>query len=188
MADDNPEDVSDLIRYRSKAVDDPTWIPQFLADRETGVLGLVDENSPHLVPQLFVYDPDANGIFTHGARDGRLHEIVTTGDRPRASFTTYEKGQYVPAAKPEDFTVEYSSVVASGLVDVLDEREEKRRILEQFMRKYAPHLTAGEDYERMAEAAIDRTAIYHLDVESWSGKRGWEEGDRSDLYDLNDGQ
>lgn len=183
-----PKDISESIRYRTKAIDDSTWIPQFLSEQETGVVGLVDDNRPHLVPQLFVYDPETYGIFMHGARAGKFHETVTTGDPIPASFTTYEMGQYVPAAKAEDFTVEYSSVVANGHIDVLRDREEKRRILKRFMEKFAPHLTAGEDYERMTEEAIDRTAVYHFDVVSWSGKRGWEEADRSDLYDLDDGQ
>lgn len=184
MSERAPEDVSDDIRYAGKAVDDPEWIPEFLAEQETGVLGLVDDDTPHLVTQLFVSDPDAGAIFLHGARAGRAHDIVEGGDGPRASFTTSEKGRYVPADEPVNFTVEYSSVVAYGVVDLLSDREAKRRVLERFMEKFAPHLTAGEDYERIAEASLDRTAVYRLDVESWSGKAGWTEPDHPDAYDL----
>jgi hypothetical protein len=184
MSDDAPEDVSDSIRYGGKAVEDPEWIPEFLAERETGVLGLVDGDTPHLVTQLFVHDPDAGAIFLHGARAGRAHDLVADGDRPRASFTTSEKGRYVPADEPVNFTVEYSSVVAYGTVGLLADRAEKRRVLERFMEKFAPHLTAGEDYERIAEASLDRTAVYRLDVDAWSGKSGWKEPDHPDAYDL----
>lgn len=184
MTEDAPEDISDSIRYQGKAIDDPAWIPEFLADRETGVLGLVDEDTPHLVTQLFVYDSAVSSIFLHGARAGRAHDLVESGEQTRASFTTSEKGRYVPADEPVNFTVEYSSVVAYGSIDLLTGREEKRRVLEQFMEKFAPQLTAGEDYEQMSEESIDRTAVYRLDVESWSGKKGWKDPDHPDAYDL----
>ncbi|MFC5277698.1 pyridoxamine 5'-phosphate oxidase family protein [Halorubrum rubrum] len=184
MTDPTPADVSDEIRYQGKAIDDPEWIPEFLADQETGVLGLVDDDTPHLVTQLFVYDSEAGAIYLHGAQGGRAHDLVEEGDGPRASFTTSEKGRYVPADEPVNFTVEYSSVVAYGTVDFVTERPAKRRVLERFMEKFAPQLTPGEDYEEMAAESIDRTAVYRLDVDSWSGKEGWKEPDHPDAYDL----
>lgn len=184
MAERTPADVSDSIRYQGKAIDDPAWIPEFLAGQETGVLGLVDGETPHLVTQLFVYDPEVGAIYLHGAQGGRAHDLVEGGDRPKATFTTSEKGRYVPADEPVNFTVEYSSVVAYGTVDFLTERAEKRRILERFMGKFAPQLTPGEDYEEMTEESIDRTAVYRLQVDSWSGKKGWKDDDHPDAYDL----
>ena len=186
MTDDAPEDVSDAIRYQGKAIDDPSWIPEFLAEQETGVLGLVDGDTPHLVTQLFVYDPGAGAIFLHGARAGRAHDLVDDGDRPRAAFTTSEKGRYVPADEPVNFTVEYSSVVAYGTVGFVTDPAEKRRVLERFMGKFAPQLTAGEDYEPISGESIDRTAVYRLDVDSWSGKTGWTDDDHPGAYDLDD--
>ncbi len=184
MAEHTPEDISDSIRYHGKAIDDPAWIPEFLDDQEVGVLGLVDDDTPHLVTQLFVYDAEAGCIFLHGARAGRAHDLVKNDEQPRASFTTSEKGRYIPADEPVNFTVEYSSVVAYGSIDFLTGREEKRGVLEQFMEKFAPQLTAGEDYEQMSEESIDRTAVYRLDVDSWSGKKGWKEPSHPDAYDL----
>jgi hypothetical protein len=178
------EDVSDSIRYQGKAIDDPTWIPEFLTKQETGVLGLVDGDTPHLVTQLFVYDSEASAILLHGAQAGRAYGLVESGDQPRASFTASEKGRYIPADEPVNFTVEYSSVVAYGTVGLVPDPEEKRRALEQFMRKYAPKLTAGEDYEEISEESIDRTAVYRLDVTSWSGKKGWKAPDHPDAYVL----
>lgn len=182
-----PEDVSDSIRYQGKAVDDPDWIPAFLADQETGVLGLVDDDTPHLVTQLFVYDDDKGAIFMHGAQAGRAYGLIENGDRPRASFTTSEKGRYIPADEPVNFTVEYSSVVAYGTIDLVTDHEKKRNVLEQFMEKFAPHLTEGVDYAVIADESIDRTAVYRLDVESWSGKTGWKAPNTPGAYDLDSG-
>jgi len=184
MDEHAPEMVSDSIRYAGKAVDDPEWIVDFLADQESGVLGLVDDGSPHLVTQLFVYDEATGAIYVHGASDGRAHGIVERAGSAPACFTTSEMGRFVPAAEPVNFTVEYASVVAYGTIDLLEARADKRRVLERFMSKFAPQLTAGEDYEEMSEASIDRTAVYRLDVERWSGKRGEKPPDHPTAYDL----
>lgn len=181
-----PEDVSDSIRYQGKAVDDPEWIPEFLSEQETGVLGLIDGETPHLVTQLFVYDDETGSIFLHGAQAGRAYDLVRDGDGPRASFTTSEKGRYIPANEPVNFTVEYSSVVAYGTIGLVTDRPAKRGVLERFMEKYAPQLTPGEDYEPISAESLDRTAVYRLDVESWSGKEGWKEPDEPGAYDLGD--
>ena len=184
MDETAPEMASDSIRYAGKAVDDPEWIVDFLSDQKSGVLGLVDEGEPHLVTQLFVYDDEAGTIYVHGARDGRAHGIVERAGPAPACFTTSEMGRFVPAEEPVNFTVEYASVVAYGTIDLLEARGDKRRVLERFMSKFAPQLTAGEDYEEMSEESIDRTAVYRLDVESWSGKRGEKSPDHPTAYDL----
>lgn len=184
MDESNPENVSDSIRYQGKAVSDSDWILKFLAEQETGVLGLIDGDTPHLVTQLFVYDDDEGVIFMHGAQGGRAYGLVEGGDRSRASFTTSEKGRYIPAEEPVNFTVEYSSVVAYGTIDLLTDDDGKRQVLEQFMQKYAPQLTEGVDYEEMTAESIDRTAVYRLDVDSWSGKNGWKDSETPGAYDL----
>ncbi|ELY44976.1 pyridoxamine 5'-phosphate oxidase family protein [Natronorubrum sulfidifaciens] len=174
MQENRPEVDSSSIRYQGKAVDDSEWIVEFLAERETGVLGLIDQdqNEPHLLTQLFVYDDAAGALFVHGARAGRAHDLVEDSDGARACFTTSEMGRYIPADEPVNFTVEYASVVAYGEIELLEERAEKRRVLETFMAKFAPHLSVGEDYEEMTTESIDRTAVYRLEVERWSAKQG----------------
>ncbi len=186
MQEDGPEVDSSSIRYQGKAVDDPEWIVEFLAEQETGVLGLIDrdQGEPHLVTQLFVYDDAEGELFVHGARAGRAHDLVEERTGARACFTTSDVGRYIPAEEPVNFTVEYASVVAYGEVDLLEGRREKRRVLETFMEKFAPHLTPGEDYEEMSEESIDRTAVYRLDVERWSAKEGEKPPEYPGAYDL----
>lgn len=178
---DSPRVASDAIRYQGKAVDDEEWIRDFLAGQETGVLGLADEETPHLVTQLFVCQDGA--IYVHGARDGRAYDLVERANESQACFTTSEMGRFIPADEPVNFTVEYASVVAYGSIDLLTERAAKRDVLELFMDKFAPQLTPGEDYEPMSDESIDRTAVYRLDVERWSGKRGEKPADEPGAYE-----
>lgn len=183
MDEETPRIVSDSIRYRDKAVFDREWIVEFLASQETGVLGLVDDGDPYLVTRLFVHVDDESAIYLHGANAGRTHDIVAEHDGVRGCFTTSRTGRFVPADEPVSFTVEYESVVADGHVSLLEDVAAKRRVLERFMRKFAPQLSPDEDYEVMSEDSVDPTAIYRFDVETWSAKRG-EKPDHPGAYDL----
>jgi hypothetical protein len=184
MSERDPDVVSDSIRYQGKAVDDPGWIADFVAEQRTGVFGVADDDTPHLVTQLFVYDEEDGCLYLHGAAGGRAHDVVAREETTEFCFTTSEMGRFVPADEPVNFTVEYASVVAYGTVGLVEERGEKRRVLERFMAKFAPQLTAGEDYEEMTDESVDRTAVYRLDVDSWSGKEGWKAPDHPGAYDL----
>lgn len=184
MDDTDPDVVSDTIRYQGKAVDDSEWIADFLTDGETGVLGLVDGDEPHLVTQLYVYDDETGAVYLHGAQAGRAYDVVAREGTTPGAFTVSERGRFIPAEQPVNFTVEYASVVANGTVDLIVDASEKRRVLELFMDKFAPHLSPGEDYEPIADGSVDRTAVYRFDVESWSGKRGEKAPDYPGAYDL----
>lgn len=69
MKENSPEVVSDTIRYQGKAIDDPNWTVEFLANQKSGVLGLIDRGTPHLITQLFVYNEEDEAIYMHGAQD-----------------------------------------------------------------------------------------------------------------------
>lgn len=174
---------SDEIRYSPKAVEDEAWIESFLARRPKGVLGLVDGGAPYLVTQLYVYDGDERAIYLHGANAGRTKDVVSSTGDAEACFTVSEMGRLIPAEKPVDFTVEYASVDAFGAVSLVTDPADKRRTLEAFMAKFAPQLAAGEDYEPMSEASIDRTSVYRLAVDGWSAKRGEKDPDHPGAYE-----
>lgn len=182
--DDEPRLLSDEVRYQPKAVDDSDWIESFLGDQPTGVLGLVDDGEPYIVTQLYVYDADAHALYLHGASDGRTHDIVVRDDDVPAAFTVSKMGRFIPHEVPMEFTVEYESVDAFGSIHLVEDDTEKRAALERYMVEYAPHLTEGEDYERISQQTMDVTSVYRLDIESWSGKRGLKDPDHPGAYDL----
>lgn len=183
MNDESPRVASDEIRYQGKAVHDEQWILDFMDEQQSGVLGLVNGSKPHLVTQLFVYNHDDSSIYLHGAENGVAYEIVETNQPTPASFTTSRMGRYIPAEQPVNFTVEYASVVANGTITLIDAAT-KRGVLEQVMEKYAPHLTPGEDYNVISQESIDRTAVYQLEVDSWTAKKGKKDPDHPGAYNL----
>jgi hypothetical protein len=178
----SPENRSDDVRLAQRAVSDDEWIAEFLTREPMGVVGLVDDGEPYLVNQLFVYDETEDAIFFHGAYTGRTRTLVEGDDPVPACLTASRMGRLLPAEMPVDFDVEYESVVVFGSARLVEDADRKRRALELIMEKFAPDLTAGEDYEPIADDSIDRTSVYRIDVEGWSGKRNEKPDDFPGAY------
>lgn len=172
MTGNAPRNAADDIRYGGLAVDDDDWIRAFLDEAPAGVLALPDEAEPHVVTQLFVHDAETDCLFFHGAQGGRAHDLVSAAATTPATFTASELGRVLPAQMPVNFNVEYKSVVARGELSLLSDDAEKFPVLARFMAKYAPQLTAGEDYDPIAEESVARTAVYRFDIHEWTAKHG----------------
>jgi nitroimidazol reductase NimA-like FMN-containing flavoprotein (pyridoxamine 5'-phosphate oxidase superfamily) len=183
MPERRPENRSDDVRLAQRGVSDDEWIASFLTREPMAVVGLVDDGEPYLVNQLFVYDESEDAMFLHGAKPGRTRTVVEGDDATPACLTASRMGRLLPAEMPVDFDVEYESVVVFGTIRVVTDTGRKRRALELPMDQFAPDLTPGEDYEPIADASIERTSVYRIDIEGWSGKRNDKPEDFPGAYD-----
>ncbi len=64
----------------------------------------------------------------------------------------------------------------------MDDDEEKCRALALLMDKYAPHLKPERDYRPPNQEELDRTSVFRIDIESWSGKKNETEADFPAAY------
>jgi len=80
-----------------------------------------------------------------------------------------------------EFSIQYESVVAYGTIRLVEDFEEKRRVLYGLIGKYFPAMTAGKEYRLITDQELRHTSVYAIAVESWSGKRNWP--DRADQSD-----
>ena len=86
-------------------------------------------------------------------------------------------GRMLPADEALEFSVEYAGVVVTGWATVVDDPAEQTRVLQALLDRYAPHLEAGEDYRPPVPEELERTAVYRVDIETWSGKEKVAEAD-----------
>jgi hypothetical protein len=63
---------------------------------------------------------------------------------------------------------------------------EVKAALQSLLDKYAPHLTAREDYRPSTDEELAQTAVYRIDIETWSGKQKEVEPDFPGAYALPD--
>ena len=80
-----------------------------------------------------------------------------------------------------EFSLQYRSVVVFGIVRLVTDPIEARRVLYGLIRKYFPSMQAGKEYREITDKELQRTSVYAIQIEEWSGKENWK--DRADQSD-----
>lgn len=156
-------------RRRDRTVEDPAWIEAFLHHAPYGALATIAADQPFINTNLFAYDPASHAIYFHTASDGRTRMNVEANSR--VCFSVSEIGRLLPADTAMGFSVEYAGVMVFGKAQVVADPAEARRGLQLILDKYFPHLQPGQDYRAIQPEEMALTAVYRVDIESWSAKQ-----------------
>lgn len=176
------DDARSQLRRRDRGKDE-AWVRAFVQRAPYGFLATVgDEGQPFLNSNLFVYDEDRHCIYLHTHRTGRTRDNLTRAEK--VAFGIAGMGRLLPAPEALEFSVEYAGVTAFGEGRVIEGAEEARHALQLLLDKYAPHLRPGRDYRPTTDDELARTAVYRLDIETWSGKQKSAEPDFPGAFDL----
>jgi nitroimidazol reductase NimA-like FMN-containing flavoprotein (pyridoxamine 5'-phosphate oxidase superfamily) len=156
-------------RRKDRAIDDPAWIEDFLRRAPVASIATEAGGQPFLHNNLFAYDPVSHAIYFHTAKEGRARSNIDAN--PRVCLSVYEMGRLLPANTALEFSVEYASVIVFGCAIVIDEPAEAARCLQLLLDKYFPDRKPGADYRPIQPEELARTAVFRIDIDSWSGKR-----------------
>ena len=160
------EDLTKIRRHdRAK---DNAWIKEFIQRALFGTMATSQDGQPFLVARNFAYDPEKHAIYMHGAKKGRTIENAQA--YPKVCFSVSEMGRLLPDERAMEFSVEFAGVVAFGNISVVDDPDEAKHGLQLLCDKYFPHLKPGVDYETTTDTDLKVTAVFRIDIESWSGK------------------
>lgn len=136
---------------------------RILDQGEYGVLSLLTpEATPYGVPLTYVAQAGSPVVlYMHCAREGRKLDCLHAGSQ--AHFVVVGPTRVVP----QEFAIEYESVMLEGELVEVDDAAEKRRALLALARKYAD----GYDGAAYADAAGKATRVLKLTAREMSGKR-----------------
>ena len=153
----------EMRRKKQKLTDDECVA--ILQQATSGVLSVLgDDGYPYGVPLSFAYH-DGQLVF-HSAMAG--HKVDAIAHYPKASFTVISADDVVP----QEITTYFRSVIAFGRVRIVEDRDEKVRLLHVLGERYWPN----HDAEIAAEIAprLDRMHVIVFDIEHLSGKQARE--------------
>jgi len=153
---------------RSDRSRDEEWIRAFIKRAPFGVMATSYEGQPFINTRQFVYDETAHAIYLHGSKVGRTPANITVNDR--VCFSVSEMGRLLPADEAVEVSVEFAGAVIFGRVSIVEDRTEAQHGLQLLMDKYFPHLHPEKDYRPISDQDIRITAVFRIDIESWSGK------------------
>ena len=135
---------------------------KLLKDGFDGVLSLYGDGGwPYGVPLSYVYRDGK--IFFHGAKSG--HKLDALRRENRASFCVVTQDYVIP----QQYTTNYRSVIAFGLLREVTDEAEKREALRALALEYAPADTV-ENREKYIDADINAACVIELTVTRLSGK------------------
>ena len=158
---------------RPQNAQDDEWVREFLSRARVGHIATRWDDQPFITPTTFWYDAGRREIIFHSNIVGRVR--ANSERHERVCFEASEFGRFLPSNVALEFSIQYESVVAFGVVRVLEDPEEKRRALSSLIDKYFPTMAAGQEYRPITDQELKRTSVYAIKIESWSGKRNWAE-------------
>ncbi len=123
-----------------------------------------DDGYPYILPLNFGLDVTADRVefYFHGADEGYKYQLMKRDSR--VSFEMDCSHRLVTDEARGHCTMEYESIIGRGRIEIVPD-EEKRRALDIIMAQYHKETFAYDT------AAIPRTTVYKLVVESMTGKR-----------------
>ena len=176
------DDARSALRRRDRGKEEP-WVTDFMIQAPCGFMATVGEDGqPFLNSNLYFYDQERHCIYLHTHRSGKTRDNVEQVQK--VAFSVAAMGRFLPAPEALEFSVEYAGVVAFGTGTIVEDADECRFALQAILDKYAPHLTPGEDYRPTTDDELKRTAVFRIDIETWSGKQKEVEEDFPGAYAL----
>jgi nitroimidazol reductase NimA-like FMN-containing flavoprotein (pyridoxamine 5'-phosphate oxidase superfamily) len=129
-------------------------------------LGMAHNNAPYIVPLNFGYEYE-NGVVTlyfHSAREGKKIDILKNNSR--VCFEMDGGHSLIEGDTACGYGYAYESLVGFGDVEFLEDPGEKRRALNLLMKHQS-----GRDGFVFDDDQLNRTAVYKIKVDAFTGKR-----------------
>ena len=161
---------------RSQNAMDDNWIINFLNKVQIGHIVTRWDNQPFINPSTFWYNSIRHEIYFHSNAVGRVR--ANSEMHTETCFETYRSGRLLPSNIPLEKSMQYESVVAFGKIRVVEDFDAKREYLQGLLDKYFGEMESGKDYRPITEDELERTSVYAIAIDSWSGKQNWK--DRAD--------
>jgi nitroimidazol reductase NimA-like FMN-containing flavoprotein (pyridoxamine 5'-phosphate oxidase superfamily) len=163
------EERINQVRRADREVTDQEWIKVFLKQAPFATVATVNAGRPFININLFAYDEAGDVIYFHTFKGGRtFHNIEADG---HVCLSISQMGRLLPADSAVEMSLEYASVVVFGKAVIVSDEDEARHGLGLLLIKYFPHLQPGVDYEQVQSNDLARTAVYRIQIESWSAKQ-----------------
>jgi nitroimidazol reductase NimA-like FMN-containing flavoprotein (pyridoxamine 5'-phosphate oxidase superfamily) len=130
-------------------------------------VGFVVDGQPFVIPMLYHYEADV--LYVHGQRGGRLPRTLRAGDQVCVEVTIVDG--LIASRHALYHSANYRSAVAFGRAREVADRAEKAAVLERMTRRYFPGRTVGEHYSAPTDADLKITALMAIEVDELNGKR-----------------
>jgi len=159
------------MRRKDREVAEISEIKEIIKNGQVVVLGLVDGETPYLVPlnYAFVDERGQASLYFHSALAG--HKIDLIKENNKCSFVIYNDLGVKATEQGRSATNYYECIMGDGTITELTDLTDKRAGAKRLLEKYGfPNL--GVDDE-----ALNKTFIAKIVINKMSGKKNKEKDD-----------
>jgi len=149
------------------------WIRSFLRETKVAHIASVRDGQPFINPSIFWFDEENHQIIFHSNIAGRLRSNVENNHK--VSLEVSVLGKMLPSNVALEFSLQFRSAIVFGTARLIKDVAEARRVLYGLIHKYFPHMTAGTEFREITDNELNRTSVYAIQIEGWSGKENWKE-------------
>ena len=149
-----------------KEITDEEALKKILKTAQYVTLAMVKDNEPYLVSLSHSYDEERHCIYIHSATKGKKLDFM------RANPVVWGQALLDHGYVETECTHNYASVMFSGKVSFIEDKEERWEAMSLMTRKLDPN---AEDMivDRKPES-LDRAVIGKIKIDYWSGKKSAE--------------
>jgi uncharacterized protein len=102
---------------------------------KTCYVAMSDNDFPYVLPMNFAMDGDR--VILHSAQHGRMWETIKKNPKVCINWTLGEELAWQDVQVGCSYRVKSKSVIIEGIAEIVDDMDEKERILRQFMNQYS---------------------------------------------------
>ena len=153
------------MRRNDREITDSSAVEEFIKKEQIIRIAFCDEGDIYIVPVNYGYSTE-NGRYTfyfHGARAGRKYELAKAS--PVVGFEIDGRYELIEAETACDFSASFMSVIGTGTLSLVEEKEEKIKGLNCLMKQ-----ATGRDIWEYDDRMLGGTAVFRLDVIKMSCK------------------
>ncbi|OFX55157.1 MAG: hypothetical protein A2066_15625 [Bacteroidetes bacterium GWB2_41_8] len=120
---------------RTYFITDRNEIDAILKQCKTCYVAMSDNDQPYVIPMNFAMDGDR--VILHSAQHGRMWETIKKNPKVCINWTLGEELAWQDEQVGCSYRVKSKSVNIEGTAEIVDDFEEKERIVRQFMTQYS---------------------------------------------------
>lgn len=148
---------------RTLFIEDSQKIEAIIRSCRTCFLGLSDANQqPYVIPMNFGFEKDT--IYLHSGQFGRKWEIMKQNPKACITFVQGDELKYQDEMVACSWRVKSKSVIATGTIELVDDYDEKEKILHIFMKQYS------ELHFQFNAPAVKNVGIFKMKIDEIHAK------------------
>ena len=153
------------MRRSDREIIDKSTIEEFIQKEQIIRIAFYDEGDIYIVPVNYGFrkDGDSYAFFFHGAKAGRKYELAKAS--PKVGFEIDGRYELLEAEIACDFSAKFQSVIGTGTLSLVEEKEEKIIGLNCLVKQ-----TTNKTEWEYSDAMLNGVAVFRLDVEKMSCK------------------